>query len=268
MKRQIRYGIWESNSSSSHCIFVTKNDHVLTTDDITTSYKEESDNKEYFYVDSNGEWSIWDGDLYFGRGFKVCASLEDKACYAIAEFCGDYSDLKDEEKAEKMNEIQEIISSVIPKLEYIKLPTKFEPIFVDIDDNELDFDDVMTDWEVNDQSAMHFFYKKDGKKHPAKKTGYGYDVPKVGGIDHQSQGMLTQFLISKGITLKEFLLNKKYIVVEDSDESCYIDTMKKSDLFNKDNVVEEYTPWDAYLESKILDPEFKEWLDEQEENEE
>lgn len=266
MKRQIRYGMWESNSSSSHCMLVTKNDHILTQDDITISYKDyqEDESKEYIYINKKGEWDVY-GELYFGRGFKVMSSLENKAEYAIAEYCGKYSDYTDEEKTQKLNEIQSILASVIPGLTGIDIPKKYEDMYEDLDGKELDPDDVLEDWEVNSQSAMRHFYIRDGKKHPAKICG-SWETPGIGGIDHQSMGLLPQFLITEGITLKDFLLNKKYVVVEDSDELNYLDELKQSGLFNKDNIVKEYTAWQAYQDNKKLDPEYAAWLKEQEEN--
>ena len=264
MKRQIRQGIFESNSSSSHVIVVTKNDYILTQDDIATSYKDyqEDESKEYIYINKKGEWDVY-GELYFGRGFKVMSSLENKAEYAIAEYCGKYADYTDEEKTQKLNEIQNILSSVIPGLTGIDIPKKYEDAYEDLEGNELNPDEVLENWEVNRQSAMRHFYIRDGKKHPAKICG-SWEIPGIGGIDHQSMGLLPQFLITEGITLKEFLLNKKYVVVEDSDELNYLDELKQSGLFNKDNIVKEYTAWQAYQDSKKIDPELKEWLDEQE----
>ena len=267
MKRQMRLGTFECNSSSSHVICVTKNDHFITNDEVVTSWKDIDDGKEYFYIDDKGEWRIWEDDVCFGRGFKICSSLEDKACYAIAEFCGDYTDATDEEKTEKINEILDIISSVVPSLEEIKLPTRWEEIYLDLEGNELDPDDVMENWTVNKESAMRHFYKRDGKIHPAKASGNCYEIPHIGGIDHQSMGLLTQFLITEGISLKEFLLNKKYVIIEDSDEVCLWPEMKASGLVDGNNIVKEYTAYQAYQDSKKLDPEYKEWLDEQEDEE-
>ena len=266
MKRQIRQGIFESNSSSSHVICVTKNDHILTQDDIVTSYEDyqEDELKEYIYINKKGEWDVY-GELYFGRGFKVMSSLEDKAEYAIAEYCGEYSDYTDEEKSQKLNEIQNILSSVIPRLTGIDIPKKYKDMYEDLEGNELDPDDVLENWEVNRQSAMRHFYIKDGKKHPAKLCG-SWETLGIGGIDHQSMGLLPQFLITKGITLKEFLLNKRYVIIEDSDETCLWPEMKRSGLVDKNNIVEEYTAWQAYQDSKKLDPEYAAWLKEQEED--
>lgn len=256
MKRQIRQGIFESNSSSSHVICVTKNDHLITNEDIVTSYEDQEDGKEYFYINEDGQWNIWRDDLCFGRGFKICSSLEDKTCYAIAEYCGEYSDLTDKEKGQKLDEIHEILFSVCPDMYDIHLPTDYENAYQDLEGNDLDPEEVMTNWEVSKESAMRHFYKRDGKMHPAKVCG-SWEIPYGGYIDHQSQGLLTQFLKAEGITLKDFLLNKKYVAIEDSDEVQYMDNLKASGLFNKDNIVKEYTAWQAYLDSNKEDPQIK-----------
>lgn len=264
MKRQIRQGIFESNSSSSHVICVTKDDHILTQGDIVTSYDDyqEDDSKELLYVKKDGEWDVW-GELYFGRGFQVMSSLEDKTRYAIAEFCGNYTGNSDEIKKEYLDEILNILNSVIPKLTGIHLHKKYVDIYEDLEGNELPDEEVLTNWDVSKQSAMRHFYKRDGKIHPAKRTEYCYEIPDVEGIDHQSRGLLTQFLKTEGISLEEFLLNKKYVIIEDSDETCLFKELKRSGLFNKDNIVKEYTAWQAYQDSGKTDPEYQEWLDEQ-----
>ena len=171
-----------------------------------------------------------------------------------------------EEKSEKLDEIKSILYSVVPGMTDVRLPIKHKRAYVDIDGNELSPEEVLCNWDVNEESAMHHFYIKDGKKHPAIKADYDYEVPNIGGIDHQSQGLLTQFLITENITLKEFLLNKKYIVIEDSDESCIWPEMKRSGLVNKDNIAKEYTAYQAYKDSKKLDPEYAEWLKDQEDD--
>lgn len=48
-------------------------------------------------------------------------------------------------------------------------------------------------------------------------THFKFD-PDDASIDHQSAGLLQRFLVSEGITLKEFLLNPNYYVVIDGDE--------------------------------------------------
>ena len=249
MKRQVRYGIFESNSSSSHVLVVTKNDKILTQNDFHHEDEPWDDNKEYIYIYKNS-WDItWDRDLYFGRSpFELLTSVKDKACYAIASFCGDYSGHTDEQKVNYYNEILEALNSVLPELEKVELPTKEINIYEDLEGNELAEEEVLTNYEVSEDSAMRHFYKKDGKKHPAKLTDQYYETPNIQGVDHQSRGLLKSFLEKHNISIKEFLLNKKYVVVIDSDEVCAWSEFKRSGLVDLNNIVEEYN-WDEDYES-------------------
>lgn len=248
MKRQIRSSVFETNSSSSHSIVITKNDHILTPEDAWhngMSWGEiENNNLEYMCIDKhNHAANFYERELTFGRSpFKILTSFEDKIAYAIASFCGDYSHSSDEEKVNYLNEIINIAHEVFPELEDIKLPMKEIDVYLDLNGNELKDEDVLYNFSVSRESAFYHFYKdKDGKKHPAKKADYVYDAPNVPGIDHQSSGLLESFLKRQNITLREFLLNKKYIIIVTGDEYDDWRDLKRSDLIDNEAITFEYT---------------------------
>lgn len=54
------------------------------------------------------------------------------------------------------------------------------------------------------------------------------------------EDILTPFLKNTGITLKEFLTNKKYVVIVDGDEYCIWNSLKDSGLVNIDEIEKEY----------------------------
>lgn len=62
------------------------------------------------------------------------------------------------------------------------------------------------------------------------KTYYGY-------VD---EDILSGFLKKENITLKEFLINKKYIVIVDGDEYRIYSNMKSYGMINTDNIAREY----------------------------
>ena len=73
--KQLRYGTFETNSSSSHSLVITKA--------APKHYTPEEAYRELF-VDSEGYWNPCD-ELYFGRSpFKVLATFADKLKYAYA----------------------------------------------------------------------------------------------------------------------------------------------------------------------------------------
>jgi len=54
---------------------------------------------------------------------------------------------------------------------------------------------------------------------------YGY-------IDHQSADLLPLFLEMEGITLEEFIINPKYVIVIDGDEYRFFDRYKNNGMLN------------------------------------
>ena len=64
-----------------------------------------------------------------------------------------------------------------------------------------------------------------------------YRVPYTGRVD---KNILSGFLEKENITLEEFLINKKYIVIQDGDEYCEFEKIKKTGLINLDAIDHEY----------------------------
>ena len=83
MKRQIRRGCWETNSSSQHSLVVMKNDDHYTTQEISKD----------FYLHEDGVWDAWSADLDFGRTpFRVLGTFKTKWLYACASLVKEYND--------------------------------------------------------------------------------------------------------------------------------------------------------------------------------
>lgn len=76
------------------------------------------------------------------------------------------------------------------------------------------------------------------KKIKLPKQRYGDDDEvSYGGVD---KDILTGFLQDENIDLKEFLINKKYVVIVDGDEYRIWDDIKKSGLANREDISSEY----------------------------
>lgn len=63
---------------------------------------------------------------------------------------------------------------------------------------------------------------------------------------HVDEDILSGFLKKENITLKEFLSNKKYIVIVDGDEYCIYQSMKRYGMINTDNIEKEYPDYPDY----------------------
>ena len=89
----------------------------------------------------------------------------------------------------------------------------------------------------NEVAPQNFYMDKDGYK---VNLFDHFDFPKdydggtfYGDVDHQSAGLLQNFLKKHGITLKEFLMNPKYVVVIDGDEYWKLQKYKRHGLLNE-----------------------------------
>ena len=107
--RQIRNGVFETNSSSMHSLVIKK----------SGSYYTQKEINEDLWLDNNGTWDIWrDDEITFGRHpFKCLATFESKVRYAIASLCNYKHD-----NVEKFKEIECIVKEVVPECTSIKLP--------------------------------------------------------------------------------------------------------------------------------------------------
>lgn len=177
--RQIRNGVFETNSSSMHSLVIKKNGGYYTNEEMVGDL--------WLH---NGVWEIWNDDrITFGRSpFGCLNTFESKVRYAIASLCGWHSNA-----AEKFNEIKQLVMEIVPECYEIKLPKAW-------------------------------YYSEDDER-----VSYG-------SVD---EDILTPFLENTGITLKEFLTNKKYVVIIDGDEYCIWDSMKDAGLVNMDEIEKE-----------------------------
>ena len=198
MRTKIRWGSFETNSSSHHSIVVKRKDEMITREMI-----EDPEGEENISV-KGGQLILYDFEMSFERSpFQVLTDLRSKLCFAIAEYCSN------QKKPDmKLRMITQIIKGVAPDLEKIVLP-----------------------WSRSSEDGVN----------------YGY-------VDHQSAGVLQNFIKDHGICLKEFLLNKKYVVVCDGDEYYVWEDLKDSGFINFDVIAEEYDRSDetVYYEKRSI----------------
>jgi len=267
MKKVIRRSCFETNSSSMHSILITKNDIHVTQEELRgDDYKYNDDCYEYIYLwgKDEDEWNLCDADKGYGRHpFELLTTFEEKFKYALCEFCSYY--YGDEEEFQKMySNFEALAHDIIPDMEKLKTPTRDLDIYLDKDGNEIQHKNLHYDYWNKEKDAPEYYYiDENGEKQKAILDEENYlEVPAIGMIDHQSHGLLRSFLAAKGITLKEFLTNKKYVVVIDSDEYCDFDRYLKSGLIDRNFITEIYGNSGEAIE-------YQEWLlKEQKENEE
>ena len=248
-KRVIRKECNETNSSSQHCILVTKNDVHIKPEEFSSASSD--DYSECLWL-NDGQWHLRGIEDYGRWPFMILTTFEEKFKYALCDFLG-YRFPDDPEYEKIYYEFQDLAKEIVPGLRSIECyRTEFD-IYLDEDENEVLRKDL--EYAGNDE---YVYVGKDGKKHKAILDTENYiDAPEIGHIDHQSAGVLTNFLKDKGISLKEFLTNKKYAVVIDSDESCDFERYQKSGLIDMNFITEIY-------DKSGEDVEWEEWKKENE----
>lgn len=204
--RQIRQGLFETNSSSMHSLVVKKKDTYVTPEEAKRDLRTYND----------GLSRAYNHDLRFGRSpFQVLYGIKDKALYAIRSLCT-YKD-------ETYYEIIRVLQNLVPEFK------------------DFEYDDdagtyMKKYYTENDMKAMYgegnYYDRGDNWIY------YGYDF---GDMDTP---ILPSFLDKEGITIEEFLTNKKYVVVVDGDEHCIYKNMKKNGLIAMDAIDHEYCPDD------------------------
>ena len=257
MKYVVRNGIWESNSSSAHSIVVTKDKRKVDPSKLVWNTNDDYDRMDCVYLENKGKLRLW--DIYEGYGrypFRLLMSFEDKLKYAMCEYLG-YLYEDDPEWDKWYKEFESIAYEMIPGFKGFDIDTKEEDLYLDQDGNDIMHKDLIySGWDRKNNRAEYCYIDKNGKEHPAIFNEEEYmEMPNIGTIDHQSAGMLKNFIKDKGITLRDFLINKKYIVVVAGDEYDDFPQLLGSGLINTDFIMEIY-------DKSGEDVEYEEWLKE------
>ena len=238
--RVVRKGCFETNSSSAHAVITTKNDAHINRKKLVWSTSDDSG--ECLFLYSDGKWDLRNIGEGFGRWpFRMLTTFEEKFKYAMCEYLGClYED--DPEWQRGYDEFKRIASEEVPGFTDFRISTKEIDIYVDQDGNDILQKDLHYDhYNEEERRSEYYYLDAEGNKKPAVfNEDYYLEMPNIGMIDHQSAGLLKNFLSDKGISLQEFLTNKKYVIVVDGDEYEDFDRYLKAGLINKDFIEEIY----------------------------
>ena len=255
MKYQVRKSVWETNSSSMHSLVVTKkNSNVrMTQEEIRHEfYLDDPWYKEHHKNDEEEVVKIDPWHNEFGRSpFNVLITFIDKLAYAIAEYCGNNYSIKSYLESEKV--FDEMFRPLLIRLigcddiEWDRWDDK--PFEIYSDGNTEYFDEVeqvpyqkliyvdkSERKDLSKDDLVRGMYKNidiDGR--PIEEAWF--DVPKFGGIDHQSAGLLKRFLKDNNLSLEDYLVRKDVVVIITGDEYSTLSDMFECGLINKDSIV-------------------------------
>lgn len=221
MKRQIRRGCFESNSSSQHSLVVMKNDDHYTVQEILKG----------LYIQKDGVWDVC--ELDFGRApFRALGTFKMKWLYACASLVEEYND-------DAYKELEALAFKYVPGLKRIELPMTTTCIInKDLEENK-DYEYGKTEEELNK-------YLEQKEKNWGIETieywedrhgNFCFSIPYTGQTD---EPFLQRFLEHEKLSLEEYLTNRKYVIIQDGDEYCYWQDMKNAGLVNSDAIDHEY----------------------------
>lgn len=221
MKRQIRRGVFESNSSSQHSLVVMKNDDHYTAQEILKG----------LYIQKDGVWDVC--GLDFGREpFRALGTFKMKWLYACASLVEEYND-------DAYKELEALAFKYVPGLKRIELPMTTTCIInKDLEENK-DYEYGKTEKELNK-------YLEQKEKNWGIETieywedrhgNFCFSIPYTGQTD---EPFLQRFLEHEKLSLEEYLTNRKYVIIQDGDEYCYWQDMKNAGLVNSDAIDHEY----------------------------
>lgn len=259
MKYCVRQSSFETNSSSMHSIVVTKNDIHVDKNILWDRNKDYNDSDTVYIC--NGKWNLSSVEGYGRYPFEILTTFEQKIKYALCEYLGYlYSD--DPEYDKILNEFKDIVREVIPEFKDFRFYTHDEDIYVDSEGNHIMRKDLHYDhWNQEEERGEYYYIDQEGNKRPAILDEENYmEVFDIGTIDHQSSGLLKNFLKDRGISLKEFLTNKKYTICIDGDEYCDFERYLKSGFIDKNFITEIYSgrsdedlKYEKWREENVLD---------------
>lgn len=232
MKYQIRQSVFETNSSSMHSLVVTKRSGKYSKKEILNEFY-------LFDDDETGEencvWEIRDYDLQFGRSpFRALGTFYDKWLYACASLVREYKD-------EMYNELERIALKYVSGLKKIQMPLTIGYI-PDRNSERFQNDEYyQKHGKTEDELAKYLMQKeKDWNikiEYWKSDSFWCYKKPYTGDVD---ENILSGFLKKENISIEEFLMNKRYVVIQDGDEYCYWQDIKDTGLINTDIIDHEY----------------------------
>lgn len=213
---KIRSAVFETNSSSQHSLVIKKTSEYWTPEEI----------KDDFHVGKDGSIRLYRYEMEYGRSpFNCLSTFREKWIYCLCALTNKYGD-------EKWDELEAVLKKHVPEVKTIVPETH-------IDMSKMDEEKILKKLEEEEAIlAKHGIHEElnywtddedDWKRYEIISTGYAEDY-----------GMIGTFLKEENISIEEFLLNKKYIIIVDGDEYCIWGSMKESGIINEEEIEREY----------------------------
>ena len=215
-----------------HSLVVMKKAAAYSKDEILDGF--------YLFDDKDADekdcvWNIWEDSLHFGRSpFRSLGTFHDKWLYACASLVREYKD-------DIYNELERIALQYVPGLKKIQIPFTTEHI-ADKTNEKFQKDEYYQEYGKTEDELAEYLKQKENDWNIEieywESNGYWcFKKPYIGYVD---EDILSGFLERENISIEEFLLNKRYVVIQDGDEYCYWQEIKDTGLINMNMIDHEY----------------------------
>lgn len=207
MKIQIRKGCFETNSSSMHCLVIADTEEVFDQRDL-----------EYAFWSWGNEDEIETPKLYFGRSpFKVLTDVKDKFFYVLGALSQEFGDKYWDECSEFIK--KHLNKRLVPN-------EKSDCRYFKTEEEAIDFANKMN--KTLKEKGLEDFEVKPTKSEYSN----SWEVEDCTSIYVEDYGRLKTFFEERNLTVEDFVLHKKYIIIVDGDEYRIWEDIKQLGIIN------------------------------------
>lgn len=208
---QIRQGCFETNSSSAHCLVISEKDEKYTKEDF-----------EWIFYGAKHNKCLNVPERYFGRyPFGILSDFTDKFMYALGALSEEYGD-------EYWNQFEDFLKKYVDPDMYL-VPKDNEHQYHYFND-KLEAEDYCK--LINSRLARRGLEDEYGVSVKEAYAG-SFGVQDYHSIYVEDYGGLKKYFEENNLTVEEFLLSKKYVIIIDGDEYYIWKDLKELGLINK-----------------------------------
>lgn len=195
---KIRYGTFETNSSSAHTFVLRSNENYVTDEEIEL-YKRDV-MEDHAYGNYLPIARSFNGDMDFGRGFEILAEWHEKLAYLFAAFQGD--------------ENSKIVVDVVKKRLGV------DGVLIYDNDTSDDEDDINLPLYENQWEEMDCFGSIDHESYDC----YSHAIEAIRKHEHYKDMSIEEIVY-------EMIFCNKFVIVTDSDESWTFEKLAAQSFF-------------------------------------
>lgn len=208
---QIRQGCFETNSSSAHCLVISEKDEKYTAEDFDW----------IFYWDKSKKGFAIPERAFGRHPFEILSDFTDKFVYALGALSKEYGD-------EYWDQFEDFLKKYVdPDMYLVPKDNEYQCHYFK---DKLEAEDYCK--LINSRLARRGLEGEYGVSVTEAYKG-SFRVQDYHSIYVEDYGGLKRYFEENNLTVEEFLLSKKYVIIVDGDEYYIWKDLKELGLINK-----------------------------------